>query len=126
MYDLDTLVHTQGENSMDPVNFFKCLADESRLKLILLITHVQSACVCDLMQALSLDQPKTSRILAQLRQCGIVQDERRGKWMYYSLHPDLPEWADTVITQTAKQQTPYIRDALTKLTALQLTLNSCQ
>jgi ArsR family transcriptional regulator len=111
---------------MDPVNFFKCLADESRLKLILLIKHVESACVCDLMQALSLDQPKTSRSLAQLRQCGILQDERRCKWMYYSLHPDLPEWASKVITQTANQQTPYIRDALSTLIASQHTINSCQ
>lgn len=110
---------------MDPVKFFKCLADESRLNLILLITHVQSACVCDLMQALSLDQPKTSRILAQLRQCGIVQDERRGKWMYYSLHPDLPEWAHEVITQTAQQSNPLFSNSLKKLRALQLSINCC-
>jgi ArsR family transcriptional regulator, arsenate/arsenite/antimonite-responsive transcriptional repressor len=116
----------EKESSMDPINFFKCLADESRLKLILLIQHVESACVCDLMQALSLDQPKTSRSLAQLRQCGIVLDERRGKWMYYSLHPKLPEWANEVITQTATQHTPYIRDALSTLIASQQNINSCQ
>jgi ArsR family transcriptional regulator len=77
------------------------------------------------MQALSLDQPKTSRILAQLRQCGIVQDERRGKWMYYSLHPDLPEWSHAVITQTAQQSTPLLNNALKKLRALQLSINCC-
>jgi ArsR family transcriptional regulator, arsenate/arsenite/antimonite-responsive transcriptional repressor len=63
---------------MDPCTFFKCLADDTRLKSVLLIAKINEACVCDLMEALELDQPKTSRHLAQLRKCGILADERRG------------------------------------------------
>lgn len=71
---------------MNPSIFFKCLADDTRLKSLLLIAKADEACVCDLMEALDLDQPKTSRHLALLRKCGILIDERRGKWVFYKLH----------------------------------------
>ena len=52
---------------MNPCKFFKCLADDTRLKSLMLIATVKEACVCDLMAALELDQPKISRHLAELR-----------------------------------------------------------
>lgn len=97
---------------MTPLTLFKCMSDATRLQLLLIIATVQEACVCDLMQALALDQPKTSRNLAQLRQAGIVQDERRGKWMYYSLHPELPQWAKNIILASADQQKTEIQKIL--------------
>ena len=75
---------------MMPLQLFKCLSDNTRLQSVLLISHFEEACVCDLIAALELDQPKVSRHLAELRRCGILQDERRGKWVYYRLHQDLP------------------------------------
>lgn len=111
---------------MDPCNFFKCLADDTRLKSLFLIAKTGEACVCDLMEALELDQPKTSRHLAQLRKCGILQDERRGKWVFYKLHPELPEWAQSVIVEAALHNPSYFNDALNKLMASQSsTLNCC-
>jgi ArsR family transcriptional regulator len=110
---------------MSPLQFFKCLADDTRLKCLLLVSQVGESCVCDLMSALNLDQPKISRHLAELRKCTILQDERRGKWVYYQLHPDLPEWAKDVITQTAEQNKPYFDGQLTTLTRAIEAKNSC-
>lgn len=109
---------------MNPCTFFKCLADDTRLKSLLLIAAVNEACVCDLMLALELDQPKTSRHLAQLRKCGILVDERRGKWVYYKLHPSLPQWARAVIVNTGEQNKEYFDTALQKLIAAQCSLTS--
>ena len=75
---------------MSPLQFFKCMSDDTRLKSVLIINQLEEACVCDLMAALDLDQPKVSRHLAELRKCNILQDERRGKWVYYQLHKQLP------------------------------------
>ena len=100
---------------MNPCKFYKCLSDDTRLKSLLLISQVGDACVCDLMSALGLDQPKMSRHLAELRKCGIVLDERRGKWMYYTLHPDLPKWAHQVILTTAESNKAYFSEALGNL-----------
>ncbi|WP_019601738.1 metalloregulator ArsR/SmtB family transcription factor [Teredinibacter turnerae] len=82
---------------MDPSVFFKCLADNTRLKLCCLIYEEQELCVCDLIAALNEAQPKISRHLAQLRNCRILVDERRSQWVYYQINPELPEWARGVL-----------------------------
>lgn len=68
--------------TIDPVTFFKCLSDATRLKCLLLLQLRKELCVCDLMSALQQSQPKVSRHLADLRACSLVLDERRGKWVY--------------------------------------------
>lgn len=105
---------------MNPCTFYKCLADDTRLKSILLLAKVKEACVCDLMVALELDQPKTSRHLALLRKERVLLDERRGKWVFYKLHPDLPQWALNVIYVTAEHSEAYFSSALKTLMALQV------
>ena len=110
---------------MNPCTFFKCLADDTRLKSLLLIAKTGEACVCDLMQALELDQAKTSRHLAQLRKCEILVDERRGKWVFYKLHPALPKWAHDVINNAAENNDNYFSAALHKLIASQSSSISC-
>lgn len=110
---------------MDPCTFFKCLADDTRLKSLLLIAKTDEACVCDLMEALQLDQPKTSRHLAQLRKCGILLDERRGKWVFYKLHPELPQWARDVIVNAAEHNDDYFSYALHKLIVSQSSSIAC-
>ena len=96
--------------NMKPTDLFKCLADDTRLRLLLLLLEQQELCVCDLHEALDISQPKTSRHLADLRKCGLVLDERKGRWMYYRLHPELPEWAREVIRITKAANADYIAD----------------
>lgn len=110
---------------MEAVTLFKCLSDISRLKLLLLIDHVGEACVCDLVSAMSLDQPRTSRHLRDLRQCGLVQDQRRGKWVYYRVHPDLPAWAMTVIRTTAEAHRDLLIDERDLLQAISADRDRC-
>lgn len=74
-----------GENAL----LFKALGDETRLKMIGLLKHGE-LCVCDLMEVLELPQSTASRHLAYLKNSGWVVGTRRGKWMYYKIHPDLP------------------------------------
>lgn len=110
---------------MQPTKFFKCLSDDTRLKSIVLIHNAGEACVCELMEALALDQPKISRHLAELRKCGILQDERRGKWVYYKLHPQLAPWQQQVIEQTAQHNGEYYADALSLLKKAQAAMATC-
>ncbi|MEO9274926.1 metalloregulator ArsR/SmtB family transcription factor [Marinomonas sp. 5E14-1] len=56
---------------MDPSLFFKALADDTRLRCLLLIKQFTELCVCELMEALNETQPKISRHLAQLRKNGL-------------------------------------------------------
>ena len=52
---------------LTPTTVFKCLADDTRVRTMLLITREGELCVCELTCALNESQPKVSRHLAQLR-----------------------------------------------------------
>lgn len=110
---------------MSPLQFFKCLSDDTRLKSVLIVSQLEEVCVCDLMAALELDQPKVSRHLAELRKCNILRDERRGKWVYYKLHEHLPYWANEIIRQTAETNTSYYSDAIEKLNTFKQQISCC-
>ena len=85
---------------MIPVNFFKCLSDETRLRCILLLHQAGRLCVCELTEALDLPQPKISRHLAQLRHCGLLTDQREGQWVYYQINDQIPQWTRSILETT--------------------------
>lgn len=82
---------------LTPPVLFKCLADETRARLTLLIAREGELCVCELTAALEEVQPKISRHLALLRSSGVLEDCRHGQWVYYRLHPHLPDWVCEVL-----------------------------
>lgn len=93
--------------------FFQLLSDETRLRSLLLMQQEGELCVCELVYALGIVQPKVSRHLAALRDAGVVIDRRQGQWIYYRLHPELPDWARQVIdamVAEAINQEPFIND----------------
>lgn len=93
---------------INPVTFYKCLADETRLQCLLLLERAGELCVCELVEAIGEIQPKVSRHLAQLRDCGLLQGQRRGKWVYYRLSPDLPAWIKAVLAATSAGNPAYL------------------
>ncbi|NVK54680.1 MAG: metalloregulator ArsR/SmtB family transcription factor [Alteromonadaceae bacterium] len=110
---------------MNPCQFFKCLADETRLQSVLLMALEGEICVCDLMTALQQDQPKISRHLAALRKCHIVTDTRRGKWVFYALSATLPVWVKDVINTSAQANPAYLQEALKRLRAARSDSSNC-
>jgi ArsR family transcriptional regulator len=64
--------------------FFAALADRTRLRLINLM-GVDELCVCFFVEVLGTNQPKISRHLAYLRNAGLVEPRREGKWMHYKV-----------------------------------------
>lgn len=85
-----------------PEELTKALSDPTRLRILILLTQqVDELCVCQLTEALDMIQPKISRHLAVLREKEILQDERKGQWIFYSLHPQLPEWCQQTIAALA-------------------------
>jgi ArsR family transcriptional regulator len=82
--------------------FFKTLADPTRLRLLMLLAVEGELCVCELTHALREIQPKVSRHLGLLRAAGLVQDRRQGQWIFYRINPKLPAWMGRVLEQTAQ------------------------
>lgn len=104
--------------TISPSQLFQLLSDETRLRCLLLMHQEGELCVCELTHALEVIQPKISRHLAALRDAGVVLDRRQGQWVYYRLHPELPEWLGRVIEETAAgavKQPPFCNDRATLL-----------
>ena len=86
------------KNTMDKTTaIFATLADPIRLRSLALIGKEGELCVCELVAALDLPQPKVSRHLAVMREAGLVNDRRDAQWVLYALAPDVPAWVSTVI-----------------------------
>lgn len=81
----------------------------------MLIFLEQELCVCELVEALQESQPKISRHLAQLRQCGLLSDRRQGQWVYYRINEALPEWAELVLQISTLENQSYIKKDQSRL-----------
>ncbi len=101
--------------AITPVEFFKCLSEETRLLSLLLIEQHGELCVCDLVQALGQPQPKVSRHLAQLRRCGLLLDRRQGQWVYYRIHPAMSGWMLEVLRNTRANSAGLLEPVLQRL-----------
>lgn len=65
-------------------NLFAALADRTRLRLLNLMRSGE-VCVCFFVEVLDVPQPTISRHLAYLRNNGVVEARREGKWMHYRI-----------------------------------------
>src|ERR1017187_8574260 len=67
---------------------FTALADPVRLQVlsILAASPEGEVCVCDFVEPLGKSQPTISHHMKILSDAGLVQGDRRGKWVWYSLN----------------------------------------
>ncbi|MCA0374900.1 MAG: metalloregulator ArsR/SmtB family transcription factor [Gemmatimonadetes bacterium] len=63
---------------------FHALSDETRLEILELLRDGER-CVCELQAELDAAQSRLSFHLRVLREAGLVNDRREGRWMYYTL-----------------------------------------
>jgi len=104
---------------LSPATVFKCLGDETRTRIMLMLAGQDELCVCELIWALDDSQPKISRHLAQLRNCGLLVDRRQGQWIYYRLHPQLPEWVLHVLQITRSANQSWIDQDVSRLASME-------
>jgi len=94
-----------------PVYFFKDLADDTRLKIILMLELEQELCICELTFSLALSQPKISRHMAQLKAHGLVSERKVGRWVFYRLSPDMLDWQYDTIKQCLLKNSNFINSS---------------
>ena len=66
----------------------RALADPVRLRVLSILAAAPEGevCVCDFVEPLAKSQPTVSHHLKVLSDAGLVQGDRRGKWVWYSLN----------------------------------------
>lgn len=69
----------------------KAIADPTRLQLIAYInaSNDEEACACNLTEPLGLSQPTVSHHLKVLTDAGLIEREKRGTWVWYSINEPL-------------------------------------
>lgn len=96
---------------MDPIeamaDTFKLLGDRTRLAILGLLQE-RELCVCNIVDILQMSQPSVSQHLRKMKAGGLVHEERRGKWTYYSL---------------ALDDKPYVLDILARMPSQAAKLN---
>ena len=68
----------------DLMNIFKALSEETRLRILKLLEHGE-LCVCDIVAALTMVQPKVSFHLNVLKEAGFLKDRKQGRWTHYRI-----------------------------------------
>lgn len=68
------------------IEIFRALSDETRLRIIhLLVLSNKALCVCEIVDALEEPQYNISRHLKVLRNAGLIEEVKDGRWVYCSL-----------------------------------------
>jgi ArsR family transcriptional regulator len=68
----------------------RVVADPTRLRLLSLIaaSPIGEGCVCDLTAPPGLSQPTVSHHLKVLNDAGILDRDKRGRWVFYRINPE--------------------------------------
>lgn len=77
---------------------FAALSDKTRLRIIyLLIMIKQALCVCELVDSTEEPEVNISRHLKILKQSGLVEEYKEGRWKYYSITKNSNQFMVTLI-----------------------------
>ncbi len=74
----------------------KALGEKNRLRAFLALMDTEELCVCDVGDFLGLAPATVSRHMSILQQAGLIESEKRGRWVFYrmgaAVDPRLLEW----------------------------------
>jgi ArsR family transcriptional regulator len=87
-------------NTSQAVRWFHALSDETRLEILQLLSSGER-CVCELTDALDAAQSRLSFHLKTLKDAELVTDRRDGRWVYYSLNPEVFENIEELVGSMA-------------------------
>lgn len=82
-------------SSLSPV--LKMVGEENRLKILCILKQGQH-CVCEIEKHLNLSQSLISHHLKALKNAGLIQNEKKQQWVYYSLTDRGKKLSDLLFT----------------------------
>jgi ArsR family transcriptional regulator len=90
-----------GLSTKKAVVLFHALSDETRLELLNRLKDGEQ-CVCELTDAMNAAQSRLSFHLKVLKDAGLIEDRREGRWMYYSLSSRVIEELEDLVDSLKK------------------------
>lgn len=89
----------------------KLLGDKTRLTMLKILDE-GSCCVCEFVEIFQISQPAISQHLRKLKDMGLVDEERKGQWIFYSINREQEYFP---IVQQILLQLPSQKDKLDAL-----------
>lgn len=89
----------------------KALADENRIRALMMLRQGE-LCVCQIIEILGLAPSTVSKHMSILRQAGLAEGHKQGRWMFYSLpdrHAPLPVRQAVKLLLDNLEGTPQIK-----------------
>lgn len=63
----------------------KLLGDKTRLTMMKILDD-GSCCVCEFVEIFQMSQPAISQHLRKLKDMGLLKEEKKGQWVFYSIN----------------------------------------
>ncbi|MCX6382947.1 MAG: metalloregulator ArsR/SmtB family transcription factor [Actinobacteria bacterium] len=79
------------------LKILKALSEEHRLRIVNLLIHEKSLCVCEITKIIGLSQPTISLNLKKLEEAEIVEHSKKGLWVYYDFNSNIDKEIELVI-----------------------------
>ncbi len=76
------------ESHLNKAILFKALGDETRLKIIEILSCGE-LCACDILESFNITQPTLSYHMKILTECGLVKSRKDGSWIHYCNNEEL-------------------------------------
>ncbi len=76
------------EEAEATATLFRALADPARVRLVNILAVSGQVCVCELVEPLGRSQPTVSHHLRILAEAGLIEGEKRGRWVWYRAVPE--------------------------------------
>ncbi len=89
--DLPRLVEDARSSSSftEHLERYRAIADEKRLLVLAMLARSKTLCACEVQAALGVTHATVSHHMGTLRAAGLVESEKRGKWVFYRLSDDV-------------------------------------
>ncbi|WP_026690334.1 ArsR/SmtB family transcription factor [Alteribacter aurantiacus] len=103
-------MQTKERTFEEAATLFKLMGDKTRLKM-LAILYKDECCVCELVEIFQMSQPSISQHLRKLKNAHVVNERRRGQWIYYSLNREHPFYEQLLdLLNTLPDTQPLLND----------------
>jgi ArsR family transcriptional regulator, arsenate/arsenite/antimonite-responsive transcriptional repressor len=113
--------------TIDTIEVLKSLADDTRLRMVHLVTAAGDLCACEIEAILGVNQSNASRHLKRLTAAGVLAAERRGLWVHY--HPGSVPGAEQIVNPvliSARNDSSILNTDLERLKDYRASGYTCQ
>ncbi|MFB0566666.1 MAG: ArsR/SmtB family transcription factor [Candidatus Aminicenantaceae bacterium] len=106
----------------ETIEIFKALSDPTRLRILMLLLK-RDLCVCELIFILNMEQSRISHQLRFLKFVGLVEDNREGRWIIYSIPKKIRNILETILFKSFGKELKNNREIKQDLKNLEKCVN---